>query len=71
MRHADLRREATAVIAKPASSPCMILCCVVLGVGVWAYGCVFGGGMSMRWVTKTRVKPFRLSFSTGFPSRKT
>ena len=53
MRHADLRRKATAVLAKPASAPCMILCCVVPGVGVWvcgrvgvwACGCVFGGGM--------------------------
>ena len=34
MRHADLRREATAVIAKPASAPCMVLLC-----GTW-YGCV-------------------------------
>ena len=25
----------------------------------------------MRWVEKTRVKLFRLSFSTGSPSRKT
>ena len=46
MRHADLRREAKAVIAKPASAPCMMLCCVVPGVGVWACGLVFGGGMS-------------------------
>ena len=43
MRHADLRREITVVIVKPASAPCMILCCVEGGcVGVW----VFGGGMS-------------------------
>ena len=48
MRHDDLRREATVVIAKPASAPCMIQqrgtwygC-----VGVWACGCVFDGGMS-------------------------
>ena len=34
MRHADLLREATAGIAKPASAPCMILQC-----GTW-YGCV-------------------------------
>ena len=35
MRHADLRREATAVIAKQASAPCMdtVLC------GTWC-GCV-------------------------------
>ena len=34
MRHADLLREATAVIATLASAPCMILQC-----GTW-YGCV-------------------------------
>ena len=34
MSHADLLREATAGIAKPASAPCMILQC-----GTW-YGCV-------------------------------
>ena len=34
MRHADLLREATAVIATPASAPCMILQC-----GTW-YGFV-------------------------------
>ena len=34
MRHAGLLREATAVIATPASAPCMILQC-----GTW-YGCV-------------------------------
>ena len=34
MRHADLLREATAGIAKPASAPCMIL-----QWGTW-YGCV-------------------------------
>ena len=34
MRHADLLREATTGIAKPASAPCMILQC-----GTW-YGCV-------------------------------
>ena len=46
MRHAGLRREVTAVIAKPASVPCMILCCVVPGMGVWACGSVLGGGMN-------------------------
>ena len=40
MRHDDLRRDATAVIAQPASAPCMMLCCVVPGVGVSACGCV-------------------------------
>ena len=37
MRHADLRQEATAVIAKAASAPCMILLCGTwyVCVGVW------------------------------------
>ena len=66
MRHADLLREATAGIAKPASARCMILQC-----GTW-YGCVavwpcvcLVVGWEMRSVQKTRVKLFRLSFSTG------
>ena len=37
MRHADLLREATAVIATPASAPCMILQCGP-GMGVWPCG---------------------------------
>ena len=45
MRHADLRREATAGIAKPASARCMILQCGTWYgcVAVWPRGCVFGG----------------------------
>ena len=48
MRHADLLREATAGIAKPASAPCMILQCGTWYgcVAVWRCGCVFSGGMS-------------------------
>ena len=49
MRHADLLREATtAVIAKPASAPCMILLCGTWYgcVAVRPRGCVFGGGVS-------------------------
>ena len=48
MRHADLLREATAGIAKPASAPCTILQCGAWYwcVAVWPCGCVFGGGMS-------------------------
>ena len=48
MRHADLLRAATAVIAKPASAPCMILLSGTWYgcVAVWPCGGVFGGGMS-------------------------
>ena len=49
MRHADLLQEATAaVIATPASTPCMILQCGTWYgfVAVWPCGCVFGGGMN-------------------------
>ena len=44
----DLLREATAVIATPASAPCMILQCGTWygSVAVWPCGCVFGGGMN-------------------------
>ena len=43
MRHADLLREATAGIAKPASAPCMILRCGTWYgcVAAWPCGCVF------------------------------
>ena len=59
MHHADLRGEATAVIAKAA--PALLYdtavwylvwaCgtwygCVVPGMGVWACGCAFCGGIS-------------------------
>ena len=67
MRHADLLREATAVIAKPASAPCMIMQCGTWYgfVAVRPCGCVFNGGMSDAIGQKTRVKLFRSSFSTG------
>ena len=66
MPHADLRREATVVIAKPALAPCMM----IAGMGVWACGCVLGGGMNDAMGSKTRVKLFRPSFSTGGSNRK-
>ena len=44
MRHADLRREAIAVIAKAASALLYATAAVVPGMGVWA--CVFCGGIS-------------------------
>ena len=67
MRHADLLREATSVIAEPASAPCTILQC-----GIW-YGCVavwscgrvgvcLVVGWTMRSVKKTQCK----TFLTGF-----
>ena len=49
MRHADLRREAAAVIAaKPASALLYdtAVCCVVPRMGLSACGCRFCGGMS-------------------------
>ena len=69
MHHADLLREATAGIAKPTLALCMILQC-----GTW-YACGRVGvclvvGWAMRSVKKTRVKLFRLSFSTEGSSRK-
>ena len=47
MRHADLLREATAGIAKPASAHCMIMHCGTWCgcMAVWPCGRVFGGGM--------------------------
>ena len=44
MRHADLRREAIAVIAKAASALLYATAAMVPGMGVWA--CVFCGGIS-------------------------
>ena len=71
MRCADLRRRATAVIAKPASA---LLYDTSVWYLVWVCGCVgvclVVGRRAMRWVKKTRVKRFRLSFSTGRSSRK-
>ena len=72
MRHADLLRKATAVIATPASVPCMILQCGTWHgcVAVWPCGCVFSGGMIDAIGSKDTCKTFRLSFSTGGSSRK-
>ena len=64
MHHADLLREATAVIAKPASAPCMILQCGTWYgcVLVWPCGCVFGGGMSDAIGSKNPCKTFSTEF---------
>ena len=83
MRNADLLREATAGIAKPASAPCMILQCGTWYgcVAVWPCGCVFGGGMGDAIGSKNTCKFFsteffdwrdpveKSSFSTGSASR--
>ena len=65
MRHADLLREATAWIAKPASAPCMILQCGTWYgcVAVWPCGCVFGGGMGDAIASKNTRKTFLTEFS--------
>ena len=64
MRHADLLREATAVIATPASAPCMILQCGTWYgcVAVWACGCVFGGAMNDATGLKNTCKTFSTEF---------
>ena len=69
MRHADLLREATARIAKPASAPCMILQCGTWYgcVAVWPRGCVFGGGM---WAMRSAQKLFWLGFRLKDPVEK-
>ena len=83
MRHADLQREATAGIAKPASAHCMILQCGTWCgcVAVWPCGCVFGGGVGDAIGSKNTCKTFsteffdwriqstKSSFSTGSASR--
>ena len=82
MHHADLLREATAVIATPASAPCMILQCGTW-YGVWPCGRVgvSGGGMNdaigLKNTCKTfsaeffdrRIQSKKSSFSTGSDSR--
>ena len=64
MRHADLLREATAGIAKPASATCMILQCGTWYgcVAVWPCGCVFGGGMGDAIGSKNTCKTFSTEF---------
>ena len=69
MRHADLRREATAVIAQ-AESALLYDTVAVPGTGVWACGCVFCGGMSDAIGSRNRCKRFRPSFLTDRSSRK-
>ena len=65
IRHADLLREATAGIAKPASAPGMILQCGTWYgcVAVWPCGCVFGVGMMSDAIGS---KNTRKTFSTEF-----
>ena len=64
MRHADLRREATAVIARAASA--LLYDTAVVWYLVWVCGCVGVWLCFMwwdeRWVHKTGVNLFRLSF---------
>ena len=62
MRHADLPREATAVIA--TSAPCMILQCGTWYgcVAVWPCGCVFGSGMNDAIGSKSTCKTFSTEF---------
>ena len=55
MPHADLRRDATAVIAKPASVP---LYDSAVGYLVWMCGCVRRGGMSDAMGYKKHVQNF-------------
>ena len=64
MRHADMLREATAVIATPASAPCMILQCGAWYgcVAVWPCGCVSGGGMNDAIGSKNTCKTFSTEF---------
>ena len=83
MRHADLLREATAGIAKPAPAPCMILQCGTWYgyVAVWPCGCVLGGEISDAIGSINTCKTFsteffdwriqskKSSFSTGSASR--
>ena len=83
MRHANLLREATAVIATPETGPCMILPCGAWYgcVAAWPCGCVFGGGMNdaigSKNMCKTlsteffdwRIQSKKSIFSTGSASR--
>ena len=68
MRHADLRREATAVIAKAASAllydtAVWYLVWVCGRVGVWVCVlCVFCGGISDAMGSKNRCKTFLPGF---------
>ena len=64
IRHADLRREATAVITK-SSSPLLHDTAVwyeVPGMGVWACGCLFGGGTIDAMDEKNTCKTFSTEF---------
>ena len=61
MRHADLRREATAVIVKAASA-LLYDTAVWYLVCVWACGCVFSGKMSDAMGSKNGCKTFSTEF---------
>ena len=71
MRHADLLRAATALIATRASAPCMILQCGTWFrcVAVWPCGCVFCGGMSDAIGSKNTGKTFSTEFFDWIRSR--
>ena len=66
IRHADLLREATAVIATPASAPCITLQC-----GTW-YGCVAVWPCGRTFSTEFfdgRIQSKNSTFSTESASR--
>ena len=66
MRHVDLRREASSHSQASLGAVTLYCCVVPAFMGVWARGCVFGGGTSdAMWVQKTCVKLFPPSFPTG------
>ena len=59
MRHADLRRESTAVIVKPASA---LLYDTAVWCLVWACGCVLCGWMSDAMDKKNTCNTFSTDF---------
>ena len=70
MRHADLRRESTAVIGKPASA---LLYDTAVWYLVWVRGRVgvcFAVGRAMRWVQTTGVNFFDRVFRLADPVEK-
>ena len=64
MRHADLRREATAVIAKAASA---LLYDTAVWYLVWVCGCVFCCGMSDAMGSKMTCNFFSTEFFDWIP----
>ena len=70
MRHADLRREATAVIAKSASA---LLYDTAVWYPMWVCGRVgvcFAVGLAMRWVQDTSANVFDRVFGLADPVEK-